>query len=52
MPKDFISVVYQSQRSPQTGTGLPIAVTWPVILLLSLGLWTMIWLAISSLLSH
>ena len=44
---------YQPESSLHTGTGrLPVGVAWPLALLLSLGLWAAIWLAVSSLLLH
>ena len=44
---------YQAERWPPAGIGrLPVGVAWSLILLLSLGLWAAIWLAISSLLSY
>jgi hypothetical protein len=44
---------YQPESSLHTGTRtLPVGVAWPLTLLLSLGLWAPIWLAVSSLLSH
>jgi hypothetical protein len=43
---------YESETAPYTvSESLPIGVTLPLILLLSLGLWGMVWLAVSSLLS-
>jgi hypothetical protein len=43
---------YESETAPYTvSERLPIGVTLPLILLLSLGLWGMVWLAVSSLLS-
>ena len=43
---------YESEIAPYTvSERLPVGVTLPLILLLSLGLWGMVWLAVSSLLS-
>ena len=44
---------YQAEIWPPAGTGrLPVGAAWSLILLLSLGLWATIWLAVSSLLSY
>jgi hypothetical protein len=44
---------YEAERWPPAGIGrLRVGAAWLLILLLSLGLWAAIWLAISSLLSY
>jgi hypothetical protein len=44
---------YQAERWRSAATGrLPVEAAWSLILLLSLGLWATIWLAVSSLLSY